>query len=482
MRLQTILSVLGFFILAVGLLMLTAIPFSLYYQESDLMPIVYSGSIAVAAGLILILLFRRAQQELTTREGFVIVTVGWIVVSAFGSLPYLFSGALPSFTDAFFETISGYTTTGASVLTNVETVPHGVLYWRAFSNWIGGMGIIVLSLAILPLLGMSGMQLFKAEVSGPTKDKLTPRIIETARILWGVYVIVTALEVVLLMFGGMPFFDALCHSFSTIATGGFSTKNQSIGFYDSVYIEVVVIIFMFVGASNFALYYAALKRGIGEYYRDEGIKFFLVSYLLAVAVVTLLTVSTSYNGDWQQALRGSAFSVMTVLSTTGFATADFAQWVWPAQIILLFLMFSGGAAGSTSGGLKNVRVLLLLKAAFSEVKRLLHPKIVAPVRFNGNAVDQTVLITIGGFVILYLTTFCTATILLSITGLDMVTSMSAAAACLSNEGPGLSSVGPMGNFAHLTDFAKWILSASMLVGRLEIFTVFALFSSAFWKR
>ncbi|MBI3112759.1 MAG: TrkH family potassium uptake protein [Ignavibacteriales bacterium] len=481
MRFQPVLKILGFMILAVGFLILTAIPFSLYYGE-DFNPLLSSGLVTVFAGLILTLLFRRSQVELRSREALFIVGIGWVAASIFGSLPYILSGVLPSFTDAFFETISGYTTTGASVIRNVEVVPHGILYWRALSNWVGGMGIIVLSLTVLPLLGMSGKQLFKAEVSGPTKDKLTPRLVETARVLWGLYVLVTVAETIFLMAGGMSFFDALCHSFSTIATGGFSTKNASVGYYNSVYIEVVVIIFMLIGGSNFALHYAVLKNGVAELWRDNEFVFFVFSYLVALSVITVITVLTTYDGHFLQALRGSAFSVMTVMSTTGFATADFAAWAPPAQIILLFLMFPGALAGSTGGGIKNVRVLLLFKAAFSEVKRLLHPKIVAPVRLNGIAVEQTTLITIGGFVILYLITFTTAAIVLSMTGLDIVTSMSAVAACLSNEGPGLSSVGPMGNYADLTAFAKWVLGGCMLIGRLEIFTIFALFSSSFWRR
>ncbi len=483
MRLKPILTVLGFLVFAVGLAMLTAYPVSLYFGGTDALPILLASICTVISGLLLWFVFReREAGELRVREGFAIVTFGWMVVPLFGSLPYLFSGAIPSFTDAYYETVSGFTTTGASILTDVEAFPNGLLYWRMLTHWLGGMGIIVLSLAILPLLGIGGMQLFKAEVAGPTKDKLTPRVAETARLLWGLYVLLTVSQVVLLVVGDMPLFDAVCHAFATISTGGFSTKNASIAHYNSVYIDCVVMFFMFVGGTNFALHFGALKGRFADYFRDTEFKFFLGTLGVAVLVVTAVIGESSFGGDYLKSLRYVAFNIISVMTCTGFATADFAIWAPLAQVVLLFLMFPGACGGSTGGGMKTIRVLILLKTAANELKKIAHPKVVANVRLGGKTVDQEILFTVAGFIILYLVTFATSTILLTATGLDIVTSMSAIASAMANVGPGLGTVGPMANFAHLSDLAKWVLSSCMLLGRLEIYTVFVLFSSAFWKR
>ncbi|HEY5616210.1 MAG TPA: potassium transporter TrkG, partial [Bacteroidota bacterium] len=311
MRLVPILSVIGFLLLAVGIAMLTALPFSYYYGEADFQPILYSALITMTVGILLMVFMRKMESDdLRVREGFAIVTFGWLVVALFGSLPFLLSGTISSFTDAFFETMSGFTTTGASILTEVEKMPHGLLYWRALSHWLGGMGIIVLSLAVLPLLGIGGMQLFRAEVSGPTKDKLTPRITETARLLWGVYVLLTAVETGLLMYGGMSFFDALCHAFATISTGGFSTKNASLATYDSAYFDWVITIFMFIGGTNFALHYSALRGKMGSYLKDNEFVFFFVSTVVAIILVTASIQYSLYDGDVLRAVRYAAFNVV----------------------------------------------------------------------------------------------------------------------------------------------------------------------------
>jgi len=482
MRFIPIISVLGFLILSVGVAMLSALGVSAYYDGTDFNALLISTVVSVGVGVFLMVFMKRLQgEELRVREGFAIVTFGWIVVPLFGSLPFLLSGAIPNFTDAYFETMSGFTTTGASILTDVEKLSRGLLFWRSMTHWLGGMGIIVLSLAILPLLGIGGMQLFKAEVAGPTKDKLTPRVAETARLLWGLYVLITAVETILLTAGGMSLFDAVCHSFATVASGGFSTKNASIGYYNSAYIDGVVTFFMFVAGTNFALHYSALRGRFGDYLRDNEFVFFLVSFIVAVAIVAAVTSQSSFGGDILTALRYSSFNVMSIMSCTGFATADFSLWAPLAQMVLLFLMFPGACAGSTGGAMKNARVLLLLKAAVNEFKKLIHPQAVVPIRYNGRMVDQDVVFTVAGFIILYLVTFATASILMTALGLDIVTSISAVASCMANCGPGLGSVGPATNYAHLSDLAKWILSACMLLGRLELFTVFVLFSKAFWR-
>ena len=481
-RFSTIFYLLGFVVAAVGFGILTALPVSLFFGDGDAKAILFSALVTIAVGSLLSWLMNRfPREELRTRDGFAVVTLSWIAGSAFGSLPYILSGVLPSFTDAFFETISGFSTTGASAITDVESVPHGILFWRALSNWLGGIGIVVMSLAILPFLGVAGMQLFKAEVSGPTKDKLTPRIVETARILWVLYFSVTAVESLLLMLGGMPLFDSVCHSFSTIATGGFSTKNASIGFYNSAYIESVVIIFMFVGSCNFSLIYVSIHRGPKALFGDHEFIFYLTSYLAALVIVMAMVTGSIYNGDIVDSLRASAFSVMTVFSTTGFATADFAQWPYAALAFLLLLMILGGCAGSTAGGLKQVRVLLLIKSLFGEIKKLAHPRLVSPIRYNGVAIERETVTTLGAFLLVFLGILFSATLVLMLTGLEPGVALSAVAACLSNEGPGFGSVGPMGNYAHLSALAKWVLSVCMFLGRLEIFTVLVLFSRAFWK-
>lgn len=481
MRIIPVAGVLGFLILATGIAMASCIPVAMYYGEADIRALVVSVLVTLGAGSLLTLFIRRFQkEELRAREGFAIVTLSWIIIPLFGSLPFLLTGSASSLTDAYFESVSGFTTTGASIFTDVESLRKSILFWRALTHWMGGMGIIVLSLAILPLLGIGGMQLFRAEVTGPTKDKLTPRVAETARLLWGIYVLLTIIQTGFLMAGGMSFFDAVCHSFATISTGGFSTKNASIAAFDSPFVDAVVTFFMFVGGTSFALHYQAI-RGRWEYFHDQEFRFFVITFLIAVAIVMAAVVPGEYQGDLAKGFRFAAFNVMTVMTCTGFATADFALWAPLAQVVLLFLMFPGACSGSTGGGMKNVRVLLLLKAGTIELKRLLHPSVVVPIQLNKKPVEQETMFTIAGFIILYLVTFSTATILLTAMGPDIVTAMSAVAASMANIGPGLGAVGPMANYAGLSDAAKWLLDACMILGRLELFTVFVLFSRTFWR-
>ncbi|MDI6767941.1 MAG: potassium transporter TrkG [Bacteroidota bacterium] len=416
-----------------------------------------------------------------TGEGFLIATSGWIAISVFGTLPYLISGSITGFTDAFFETISGFTTTGASILNDVEILPHGILFWRSMTHWIGGMGIIVLSLAILPLLGIAGMQLYKAEAAGPTKDKLSPRIAETARLLWAVYVSLTFAEIVLLLFGGMSLFDAMCHSFGTIATGGFSTKNLSIAYYNSSYIEYVIGIFMFLSAVNFSLHYAAMRGDLINYFRNSEFKFFIVLVGSAIMIVTLINILTQPVLGLIDSFRFSFFNVISISSCTGFASADFALWAPVAQLILIFLMFPGGCAGSTAGAMKNVRVLLLLKNSFSEAKRILHPKATIPVKFNGKNVHPDILSMIASFFVFYISTFALSTLILIVTGVDIISAISGVASCMGGVGPGLNSVGPMTNYSTIPIIGKWVLASDMLLGRLELFTIMVIFTRSFWK-
>jgi trk system potassium uptake protein TrkH len=460
--------------------MLLPIPFSLYYGETDYQALLISAGITLVVGFIGFKSTRFAK-DLRPKEGFAVVTFGWLSFSLFGSLPFLFSGAIPSFTNAFFETISGFTTTGASILTDIERLPHGILFWRSLTHWIGGMGIIVLSLAILPFLGVGGMQLFKAEVPGPVADRLTPRITETAKILWGVYVLLSAAEAGLLMLGGMDLFDALCHTFGTMATGGYSTRNASIAAYNSAYIDYVVIFFMVLAGTNFSLHYRFLKRDFRAYFRNTEFLFFLSIIGMATVIVFADTFFNQYQNA-AVALRKTLFQVVSILTTTGYSTEDYEKWSFGSQFILFVMMFMGGCAGSTGGGMKIMRIHLLVKFVFSEITRLLHPHAVVPVRIGQTAVPREVATNVLGFFVLSMLIFILGVLVMSTMGLDMATSFGAVAASLWNIGPGLGAVGPADNYAHIPLLGKWILGFLMLMGRLEVFTVIILFSPSYWRK
>jgi trk system potassium uptake protein TrkH len=465
----------------VGSLMFTGIPFSIYYRSDDLPAILISGFSTLLFGFFLWIFTRRNKnKEIKKREGYLIVSVGWLAMALFGTLPFIIHGSIPDFTDAFFETMSGFTTTGASILTNVEALPYGLLFWRSMTHWIGGMGIIVLSLAILPILGIGGMQLYQAEVAGPTKDKIHPRVQETAKRLWGIYVLLTGAEVILLLVGGMNLFDALCHSFATLATGGFSPKNASIAFYQSPFIEYVIIVFMFLGGTNFALHYFALHGKLTAYIKDSEFRFYITFILITVALIALYLFLI--NGQTlESAFRHSAFSIMTILSSTGFITVDYEKWAPFFTHFFLFLLLFGACAGSTSGGVKMVRYQLLLKNSFLELKRLIHPSAVLPVRHNGKTVPQEIITKVAAFVLLYLAIFGISSLMLSMMGLELTSAMGSVAACMGNIGPGLGSTGPVTNFSSVPDPGKWLLSFNMLLGRLEIYTVLMILSPTFWR-
>lgn len=472
-----ILSILTTF---VGLTMLLPIPFSLYYDSSDTNALLTSAGISVGAGL-LGLLFTRKKQELRPKEGFAVVTFGWIIMSLAGCLPFVISGEIPSFTDAFFETISGFTTTGATILVDIEGLSHGLMFWRCLTHWLGGMGIIVLSLAILPFLGIGGMQLFKAEVPGPVADKLTPRITETAKILWGVYVLMTVVQAVLLWIGDMSLFDALCHSFSTLATGGYSTKNASVAAFQSGYIHWVIIFFMIAAGTNFALHFRFFRGDYGSYWRNSEFRFYII-VILAVAIIIGMDVYFLQGQSVDITLRDTLFQIAAILTTTGFATADYEQWSLVSQMLLFLLMFVGGCAGSTGGGMKIIRIYILIKFIFSEFVRLVHPQAVVPVRIGDIVVPRKVLVNIFGFFAVFMMFYVIGVILMSALGQDFPTSISIVVATLGNVGPGLGTIGPTENYAHLPAAAKWSCSFFMLLGRLEIFTVIILLSPRFWNK
>jgi trk system potassium uptake protein TrkH len=478
MNFHLTLHVLGGLLLFLGAMLLAPVPFALYYRDGQLVTFVLSAAATVLTGGALFRGFR-SRKELTLREGFAVVTFGWISIALFGSLPYLLSGSLPHPIDAFFESMSGFATAGASGFTDVEAVPKSVLFWRALTQWLGGMGIIVLGVAILPLLGVGGMQLYEAEAPGPTADRLTPRIQDTAQLLWGVYALVTAAGIALLWMGEMDFFDAVCHTFTAVATGGFSTRNASLGAFGS-YSQLVMILVMVVGGANFSLHYYALRGRAQSYWRSDELRFYLSLLAGATLVVFVL--------NWRQYdsplinLRDSAFTVTSILTTTGFATADYEGWHFLAQGILFAAMFAGGCTGSTSGGLKLVRVVLLLKHAYLQTARLIHPRQVRVLKLDRRPVSRDIMQDVLGFTVLFLGVFLIGSLLLTAARVDLITAGTAVIACLSTVGPGLGAVGPLDNYAGLPYSAKIVLSLVMLLGRLEVSTVLVLFFVTFWRK
>ncbi len=481
MNLILTLRILGALLLYLAGTLLIPIPFSLYYQDGVATSFLLSALTTAGCGGLLFY-YCRSRKELSLREGFGVVSFGWTLFALFGALPYIYSGAIPSPLDAVFETMSGFTTTGSTILPNIEAMPKSLLFWRALTHWLGGMGIIVLSLAILPMLGVGGMQLFKAEVPGPTADRLKPRIQDTAKLLWGVYLILTAAETLMLMLGGMTLFDALCHSFATLATGGFSTRNASIAAYDSAYIDGVIVLFMFLAGVNFTLHLHALRGKLGAFINNEELRFYSWITLGAIGLLMVSNLTSGTYGNLITNFRYSSFQVVSILTTTGFGTADYELWPVITQYILIMLMFIGGCAGSTGGGIKVARVLLLFKHAQVQIFRLIHPRAVRLVKLGKRPVDNEVLAGVLGFFALYITIFLAASLLLAASGMDLISGGAAAIACLSNIGPGLGSVGPVDNFAHVPAFAKTVLVVCMLMGRLELFTVLVLFFPSFWRK
>lgn len=451
------------------------------YGEPHARGFLFSIAVTALSGLLSVLAFKRSPGDLTHRDGFAIVAFGWISAAFFGALPYLFTGAFDSLVDAYFESASGFTTTGSTVMADIEKNPHGILFWRALTQWLGGMGIILLSMAILPFLGVGGMQLYKAEVPGPTADKLRPRIANTARILWEVYLLFSVAEVGVLLLGGMDLFDALCHTFTTMATGGFSPKNESIEFYRSPFIEYAITFFMFLAGANFSLHYLALKGNPRIFWRDPEFRFYGGVVLASTALISF-NLFAHLPGDFLQSFRLALFQVVSIQTTTGYATADFEKWPAFSQYLLLGLMFVGGCAGSTGGAIKCVRFLVLVKQGANELYQLVHPHAVAPVKLGAKVVSRDTLNGIQGLFFLYIGIFILASLALSLLGSDMITAISAVAATLGNVGPGLGAVGPMDNFAHLPDASKWVLTACMIFGRLEIYTVLIILFPEFWRK
>lgn len=490
---KIIFHIMGLLLLFNGGFMLLAGIVSAIYKDGATLDIFLASIVSMLIGLFAMVTTRGHKKEVKRKEGYLIVTLGWLVMSASGMLPYLFSGAIPGVTNAFFETISGYTTTGASILDDIEAMPKGILFWRSLTHWIGGMGIIVLAIAILPLLGIGGMQLFAAEAPGPSADKLHPRITDTAKRLWYIYVGYTAAETLLLKLAGMNFFDAINHSLATLSTGGFSTKNASLAFWnDQPLIQYIVILFMFLAGMNFVLSYFAFKGKVQRILKDEEFKYYSIFILLFTILAGLMiyyqaNVEVSdYHpmvlGKAESSFRHALFQVIAVVTTTGFVSADFTSWTPFLTIFFFGLFFLGGSAGSTAGGIKVMRHLLIIKNGLLEFKRTLHPNAIIPVRYNNKTVREHIVYNIIAFFVLYMLLFIIGALGLGAMGLDFVSAIGGAASSLGNVGPALGSLSPVDNFNSLPDIGKWWCGFLMLAGRLELFTVLILLTPYFWKR
>ncbi len=476
-----------------GSFMLLASLMSFFYKDGVTFQIAVAGLIALTLGVLVMLITRSSSKEMGKREGYIVVTFGWLVMALSGTIPYLLTGSIPNFSNAFFETISGYTTTGSTILNDIEILPKGVLFWRSLTHWIGGMGIIVLAIAILPLLGIGGMQLFAAEAPGPSADKLHPRITDTAKRLWLIYFGYTAAETILLSLAGMSFFDAINHSMSTLSTGGFSTKNTSLAFWNEhPIIQYIVMMFMFLAGTNFVLSYFAFKGKVQKIFQDEEFnlyfRFILIFTFIAGVIIYLYTdtniSSVAHPIVWglaESSFRHALFQVLAIVTTTGFVSADFTLWT-PFLLVFFFgIMFLGGSSGSTSGGVKVVRHLLMIKNGFLEFKRTLHPNAILPVRYNKKAISEKIVFNVLAFFILYMLSFIIGALGFSMIGLDFESAIGVAASSLGNVGPALGDFGPTANFYSMPTIGKWWCSFLMLIGRLELFTVLILFTPFFWR-
>lgn len=498
LNLKAVFGTLGALVFFLGVALMTPAFVAVVYREPAGWSFVLTAVLSFGVGGGLWWKLGREPDAVRIREGFAIVAAAWLVLSLIGALPYMFAGTLDSFTDAFFETMSGFTTTGATILGGVNTpdieeLPNAFLFWRSVTHWLGGMGIIVLTLAILPILGVGGMQLFRAEVPGPSADKLTPRVRETARRLWIIYVGLTAVEVVLLL-PPMGLFDALNHAMSTMATGGFSTRSASVGGFGSVYVDWVIVVFMFMAGMNFALHFRLFTGRQLTVFRDTEFKVYAWITFVAVAIATIaiweptalrFPMSVDHPQDvvtsLADSLRYAAFQVIAIITTTGFGTADYELWPPLGVAVIFLLFFSGGMAGSTAGGVKIMRHVLMFKNSFKEIKQLVHPQAMLPIRLNDQVVSQDVMRNVLSFIVLYIALIGLGTAAMAIVGMDLLTAFGSTMSCVGNIGPAFGSTGPAENYAHIPAGGKWVLSLLMMAGRLEIFTVLILFVPAFWR-
>ncbi|HBG21730.1 MAG: potassium transporter TrkG [Syntrophaceticus sp.] len=471
MNIRLVVNLMGKALIFLGLAMLFPLLWAVYDQGPDKMAFLYSIIITLISGIIMILAVPQ-RGEIRYREGFAIVTVGWLLVSLYGCLPYLLSGVCTNFPDAFFESMSGFTTTGASIFADAEALPRGILFWRSLTQWLGGMGIIVFLVALLSHLGVGANRIFRAEIPG-LKVKFLPRISETAQVLWLIYLVMSVLEAAILCFLGMPLFDSLCHTFGTMATGGFNIKNASIGYYDQVSIHWVITIFMFLAGANFALYFLALyRRSLKVFWKNEEFRFYLVVVVSAIVLVVLNNIS-HFNGI-EETIRASAFQVVSIITTTGYTNTDFSMWPYMSQAVLLIILFIGGCSGSTSGSIKAGRILILLKQAVLEIKKLVHPRAVFSLKIGGKQVPADTISNVTQFFFLYIAIVAVSCVVMTAFGFDLMTAFNYVAASITN-------LGLAGDFSVIPDAGKLYLNFLMLLGRLEIYTVFVMFSPSFWK-
>lgn len=482
MNWKIIFYLLGIVLLIVAVFMMMPLCVSVVYGGGDFFAFLKTFLLTSASGAVLVITNRKHKKEdLRHRDGFISVTLSWVVIAFFGSLPYMFNGTFGSITDAYFEAMAGFTTTGSSVLTDIEAQPHGILFWRSLTQWLGGMGIVLFSIAILPMLGAGGMQLFRAEVPEITVDRLRPRIVDTAKALWYIYALLTAIAAAMFLIGGMNLFDAVCHAFTTLATGGFSTKNTSIAYYQSPFIQLVMTFFMFLAGINYTLYFFAFRGNLSKFRQSTEFRFYVWVVLFATALVLFDVWRTDYSSFFD-AFTYSIFQVVSIMTTTGYATADYELWSPFAQSIIMSLMFFGGMIGSTGGGMKQIRVLVMIKQIYREIYQLIHPHAVRFLKVDGKNMTKEILGSIWGFLFLFIVICVISSIIISATGVDIVTSLSTTVSAICNVGPALGDAGPTDNYGSLPFVAKWVLIFCMLTGRLEIYTVIIIFIPNFWKK
>jgi len=467
----------------VGVFMLTSIPFAIYFNEYEtIKPIILSSLISVVFGLTLAYFNKNKKiGEIGEREAYIIVTLTWFMLGVFGSLPFILSGSIPNFTNAYFETVSGFTTTGASILKDIEAIPKSILYWRAMTHWIGGMGILVLIIAILPNIGFGVVKLFDVEVPGPAGGKIHPKIRQTALRLWEVYTLLTFILIILLVLGGMSFFDSVCHAFATLSTGGFSTKNTSIAGYSS-YIQIIITVFMFFGGINIAFHYYLIRGRIKHVISNqELIGFFSIIVLISLLIALILFSFGNYSDFWE-GLKHSFFQSVSIITTTGFVTADYLTWPETTWFLLLLFFFTGGMIGSTGGGIKFNRYFVLFKNLRGEIKRFIHPNAIIPIRINKKNIPDEIIRNFFIVFVAFIVFFCLGTLALSLYIDDFLVACSVAISCLANVGPAFGEFGPVGNYSELHDGGKWIASILMIVGRLEVLPIIMFLHFAFWRK
>ncbi|MBE6023837.1 MAG: TrkH family potassium uptake protein [Cellulosilyticum sp.] len=481
MNLKIVLRSLGMLLVCECLTLLVPTITALIYKDGDLSSFIFTMFILLACAIPM-LLIKPKDKNIYPKEGFAIVAIGWLLISFFGALPFYFSGAIPSLIDAFFESSSGFTTTGSTILSEIESLPHGILLWRCFTHWVGGMGILLLTIALLPSMGMGSMQVMKAESPGPIVGKIVPKLGSTAKILYGIYLCLTLLEVVCLMLAGMNFYDALLHSFSTVGTGGFSNRNISVGYYDSALIDGIITVFMILSGINFSLYYFILKGNLKSFWKDQELRLYLFILSAATILIMFNLLYTGYYDSVGTAFRYTSFQVASVMTTTGYMTADYNLWPMFSKILLLLIMFIGGCAGSTAGGIKISRILIGFRSILYSFKRIIHPKACYVVRLNDKKVDSQTVMSVTNYFFVYMFVFFTGVLIISINNFDAATTITSVIATLNNVGPGIEIVGPAGNFSTFSDLSKFTFSLLMIIGRVEIYPILLLVLPELWKK